>query len=116
MIHAVFKVVISALIILAVSEVSKRSSFIGGLVASLPLVSLLAMIWLYRETHDAARVAALSTSIFWLVLPSLVLFLILPALLKRQVPFYPALGLSLLGMLACYGLMIFVLNKAGLKL
>jgi F0F1-type ATP synthase assembly protein I len=116
MIYPVLKVVISALIILAVSELSKRSSFIGGLLASLPLVSLLAMIWLYRETHDAAKVAALSISIFWLVLPSLVLFVILPILLKRQIPFYPALGLSILGMLAVYALMIFVLNKAGVKL
>ena len=114
--HSILKVLISALIILAASELSKRSSFIGGLLASLPLVSLLAIIWLYRETLDATKVAALSMSIFWLVLPSLVLFLILPALLKRQVPFYPALGLSVLGMFAAYGLMIFVLNKTGIKL
>jgi len=113
--YTIIKLVISALILLAVSEISKRNSFIGGLVASLPLVSVLAMIWLYRETHDAAKVAALSTSIFWLVLPSLVFFLILPALLKRHVSFYPAFGLSILGMLAVYGLMVFVLKKSGMN-
>jgi len=116
MIYPILKVIVSALIISAVSEISKRSSLLGGLLASLPLVSLLAMIWLYRETHDSARVAGLSISIFWLVLPSLILFLILPLLLKRHVPFYPALGLSVLGMLAAYGLMILVLTKAGVKL
>jgi F0F1-type ATP synthase assembly protein I len=116
MIYPILKLVISALIILAVSELSKRSSFMGGLLASLPLVSLLAMIWLYRETHDTAKVAALSASIFWLVLPSLVLFLILPALVKRHVSFYPALGLSILGMVAAYGLMVFVLKKTGINL
>jgi len=115
MIYPVLKLVISALIILAVSEISKRSSFIGGLVASLPLVSLLAIIWLYRETHDAGKVAALSTNIFWLVLPSLVFFLILPALLKRHVAFYPALALSVLGMLAAYGVMVLVLKKVGIN-
>lgn len=116
MIYPVFKLVTSALIILAVSEISKRNSFLAGLVASLPLVSVLAMIWLCRETHDAAKVAVLSANIFWLVLPSLVLFLMLPALLKRHVYFYPALGLSILGMLAAYGLMLFVLQKAGINL
>ena len=116
MIYPVLKLVISALIILAVSEISKRSSFIGGLVASLPLVSVLAMIWLYRDTNDVAKVAALSMNIFWLVLPSLVLFVMLPALLKRQVHFYPALGLSILAMLVAYGLMVLVLKKAGISI
>jgi hypothetical protein len=116
MIYTLIKVLISALIIVAVSEVAKRSSFIGGLVASLPLVSVLAMIWLYRETHDAAKLAALSTSIFWLALPSLVLFLLLPVLLKRHVQFYAALGLSLLAMFAAYGLLVVALNKSGVKL
>src|SRR5690349_12496787 len=68
----IIKLLISAAIIVAVSEVSKRSSLIGGLLASLPLTSFLAMLWLYKDTKDTAKVAALSMSIFWLVLPSLV--------------------------------------------
>ncbi len=116
MIYPVFKLVVSALIVLAVSEISKRSSQMGGLMASLPLVSLLAMIWLFRDTHDPGKVAALSMSIFWLVLPSLVLFLVLPALLKRHMQFYAALLLSLVAMVAAYGLMVSALNKAGIKL
>lgn len=70
----VVKVLITAALIVAVSEVSKRSTFLGGLLASLPLVSFLALLWLYLDTKDTAKVAALSTSIFWMVLPSLVFF------------------------------------------
>ena len=83
MTYTILKFAISAALIVAISEISRRSSFLGGLFASLPMVSLLAMIWLYRDTRDTQKVAALSTSIFWLVLPSLALFLALPALLKR---------------------------------
>lgn len=77
------KILLSALIIFAVGELAKRSTSFGALLASLPLLSILAMLWLWRDTHDAARIARLSTGIFWLVLPSLVLFALLPALLLR---------------------------------
>jgi hypothetical protein len=79
----VFRILISALLIFAISELAKRSSFLGALLASLPLVSILAMIWLWRDTHDAARLAQFSIGVFWLVLPSLVLFALLPRLLTR---------------------------------
>ena len=110
------KVLISAVIIVLVTEISKRNSLVGGLLASLPLVSLLAMLWLYHDTRDTQKIAALSTSIFWLVLPSLALFLALPALLKRGVNFYPALVMSASVMLACYGVLLFALGKFGVKL
>ena len=116
MTHYIIKILITAVLVVAVSEVSKRSSFIGGLLASLPLVSVLAMVWLWQDTRDPAKVAALSTSILWLVLPSLVLFLALPALLKRGVNFYPALAASVAAMLACYGATVFALGKFGIKL
>ncbi len=114
--YLILKFTISAALLVGVSEISKRSSFLGGLLASLPLVSVLAMIWLYRDTRDAQKIAALSTSIFWLVLPSLVLFVVLPVLLKRGFNFYPALGLSITAMLACYGAMLLILNRFGVKL
>ena len=116
MIYTVLKFAISAALIVGISEISKRSSFMGGLLGSLPFVSLLAFVWLYRDTHDTAKVAALSTSIFWLVLPSLALFIALPMLLKRGVTFYPALGFAIAVMLACYGVMVLVLTKLGIKL
>jgi hypothetical protein len=114
--YLIIKFALSAAVLVAVSEISKRSSFIGGLLASLPLVSLLAMIWLYQDTRDAQKIAALSTSIFWLVLPSLVLFIALPICLKRGMSFYPALGISVVAMLACYGVMILILKKLGVQL
>src|SRR4051794_40100408 len=106
MTHYLIKVIVSAGIIAAVSEISKRSAFFGGLLASLPLVSFLGMLWLYRDTKDAAKVAELSTSIFWLVLPSLTFFIAFPALLKNGVNFYPSFALATLIMLACYGVML----------
>jgi F0F1-type ATP synthase assembly protein I len=110
------KVLISAVLIVAVTELAKRSTLLGGLLASLPLVSFLAMLWLYSDTKDAAKVAALSTSIFWLVLPSLVFFLALPALLKLQLNFHLGFGLATALMLVCYGAMLVVLKKAGVNL
>jgi hypothetical protein len=110
------KVLISAVIIVAVSEVSKRSSFYGGLLAALPLVSFLALIWLYLDTKDTVKVARLSTSIFWLVLPSLAFFLVLPPLLKMKLNFYLSLGLATALMLACYGGMGLALKKFGVNL
>lgn len=110
----IIKLLISAAIIVAVSEISKRSSSIGGLLASLPLTSFLAMLWLYRDTHEAAKVAALSTSIFWLVLPSLVFFIALPALLKTHLSFYASFAASTAIMLACYGLMLLILKRLGI--
>jgi hypothetical protein len=111
----IIKTLISAILIVAVAEISKRSSFIGALLASLPLVSVLAMIWLYIDTKDTEKVASLATSIFWLVLPSLSLFITLPMLLRAKVNFYFSLGVSALVMLACYGAMLLVLKKFGIK-
>jgi len=116
MTYTILKFALSAAILVAVSEISKRSSFIGGLLVSLPLTSLLAMMWLWHDTHDSAKISALSTSIFWLVLPSLVLFIALPFLLKRGVAFWSSLGVSVAAMLASYGVMVFGLGKFGIKL
>lgn len=110
------KLLVSAALIVAVTELSKRSTLIGGVLASLPLVSFLAMLWLYFDTHDAKRVAVLSMSIFWLVLPSLAFFLALPALLNRNLNFYLGFGLATAFMLLCYGVMLFGLRKAGVSL
>jgi len=88
------KVLVTAVLVVAISEVAKRSTLAGGIIASLPTTSLLAFIWLYGETGDTAKIAALSTSIFWYVLPSLALFLTLPAVLTQGVAFWPALGIS----------------------
>ena len=103
------KVLLSALMLVAVSEASKRSTVVGGLLASLPLTSILAFIWLYRDTRDPQAISTLSMSIFWLVIPSLVLFLTLPFLLKRMA-FPWALGGAVGCTLIAYGLMLGILR------
>ena len=108
------KIVISALLITVISEIAKRSSFWGAILASLPFVSILAFIFLYVETKDVQKISALSLDIFWLVIPSLVLFVSLPALLKREVSFYPALALSCGLTIAAYFLMTWGLKKWGM--
>ncbi len=113
----IIKILVTTALVVAVSELSKRHSFAAGLLASLPLLSLLAMLWLYFDTKDTGKVAALSTSIFWLVFPSLVFFLALPPLLlKAKLNFYLSFGLATALMLACYGLMLIGLKKAGINL
>ena len=107
----IIKVLISSLLIVAITEISKRSSFLGGLLASLPLVSFLALIWLYVDTGDTAKVAALSKSIFWLVLPSLIFFIALPPLLKAKLNFSASMALATAAMLVAYGAMLLVLRK-----
>ena len=116
MIYYVVKVAISALLIVAIAEISKRSSFVGAILASVPLVSVLAMIWLYIDTRDADKVAALASGIFWLVLPSLALFIALPILLKQGFNFYLSLSASIAITIACYGVMVAVLNQFGIEL
>lgn len=112
----IVKLLVSGAIIVGISELSKRSSFLGGLLASLPLVSLLGMTWLYLDTKDPVKVAALSYSIFWLVFPSLVLFLALPPLLKMKVNFFLAVSIATGLMLVAYGAMLVVLKKLDVKL
>lgn len=83
MIQYITKTVITLAIIIAVSVIGKKSSLIGGILISLPIVSILAMMWLWVDTKDKIKVAQLSISIFWLVIPSLMLFISLPILLKK---------------------------------
>lgn len=111
--YVLIKVALTAGIVVLASEIARRSTLLGGLVAALPLVSLLALVWLYIDSGDAVRVAAFSRSVFWLVLPSLPLFLILPALLEARMRFYPALLLSLAVMAVSYGIVGLILKRVG---
>lgn len=111
MLYYFLKVALTAVLVVAVSEVSKRSSLLGGALASLPLVSYLGMIWLYIDTGSTDKVSELSSNIFWLVLPSLSFFLFLPYLLKKGVGFGVSLGISTVGMIGLYFAMALCLTK-----
>ena len=116
MLYYIVKLALSAIIIVAVSELAKRQSTWGGLLASLPLVSLLAIIWLYVDTRDVRQVSELSLSIFWLVLPSLLFFLALPLLLRQGMGFAASLALAVLVTLVAYALMLAALKRFGIQL
>lgn len=116
MTYYILKIVITTLLIVLISEIAKRSSFVGAILASVPLVSVLAMLWLYLDTKDIHKVSALSFSIFWLVLPSLSLFATLPLLLKQGVGFYLSISISIGITVLSYWLMISALNHFGVKL
>ena len=116
--HAYYavKVLVSALLIVAISEAAKRSSTLGALLASLPLISILAFVWLYLDTGSAERIASLSLDIFWLVIPSLLLFLALPGLIRLGWGFWPSLLASLAATSAAYLAMLWLLKQFGAPL
>jgi hypothetical protein len=114
--YLIIKAALSGVIVAAVSEIARRYPGWGGLVASLPLTSLLAMLWLWRDTHDPARIAGLSMGAFWFILPSLPMFAVLPALLRNGIGFWIATGISVAGTLALYALMLWAAPRIGLKL
>ena len=116
LVYYLIKIFITTSLIVVISEIAKRSSFVGALLASIPLISLLAMVWLYIDTKDVTKVGNLSVSIFWLVLPSLALFVALPILLKQGLNFYISIGISIMVTIGCYWLIITVLNYYGIKL
>ena len=110
------KVLISAMIIVAVSEVSKMNATLGALIKSLPLISLLSILWIYHDTKNISIISTLSTSTFWLVLPTLPLFLILPYLLNHKVGFYTSLSVSLAIMVCLYVITALILKRFGLEI
>lgn len=110
------KLFASAAIIALVSEVAKRNASMGGLIASLPLISLMGILWLWHDTKDKIRIADHVFSTFWYVLPSLPMFLLLPYLLKRDVNFYLAMGACIVLTFALYSATVWALSRAGIKL
>ena len=116
MIYNIVKILISAILIALISEVSKRSTLFGAILASIPLVSVMAMIWLYFDTNDSLQVVQLSKSIFWLVIPSLVLFITFPFFIRLQLSFYTALSASLIAMVITYFITIAILDKFDIHL
>ncbi|MHB1204477.1 MAG: DUF3147 family protein [Rhodospirillaceae bacterium] len=114
MTYLIIKALLSGIIVLAVSEVARRSPSIGGLIASLPLVSILAIIWLWRDTSDIEQIAKHAEGTFWFVLPSLPMFLVLPVLLRHGVSFWISLGVCVVLTMTLYGLAIWLMSKFGL--
>lgn len=116
MIYYITKVAVTAVLVVLISEIAKRSSFVGAVLASVPLTSVLAMVWLYLDTGDIEKISTLASSVFWLVLPSLALFVALPVLLGQGINFYLSLAVSIGITALCYWLMVTVLGYYNVKL
>ena len=116
MIWYIVKLLVSAGIIVLISELSKNLPLLASLVASLPLISVLGMIWMYGEKVETEKIAAHAEGTFWYVLPSLPMFLVIPWMMKKGISFPASLsaGIFLTGIL--YFLMTRMLAKFGLNL
>ncbi len=116
MLYLFIKAAISGAIIAAISEIAKRWPGFGALIASLPLVSVLGMLWLWKDKPDVANMAAHAEATFWYVLPSLPMFLLIPLLLRKGVGFYPSLLAGCVLTVVLYAAMTAIAPRFGLKL
>lgn len=114
MLQFIVKAAVSGLLVALVSTVARKYPGWGGLLASLPLVSLMAMIWLYGETRDADKVAALAGSTFWYILPSLPMFLVIPALIRSGWSFAAAIAVAVVVTLLLYAGMNWLAPRLGI--
>jgi hypothetical protein len=116
MLYLIVKAGLSGIIVAILSEVAKRYPGWGGLIASLPLVSVLGMIWLWRDTGDTARISSYSEAAFWFVIPSLPMFLLIPWMLRHDWPFRIALAAGCALTILLYSLTIWAGPRLGLRL
>jgi hypothetical protein len=114
-VYLLLKALLSGALIAVASEVARRSSLMGAILISLPLASILALVWLYRDTRDTAAVSALSWSILWVIVPSLVFFVVLPLAL-RSTGFWPALLLACAVTGVSYAVWVWAAHRIGYDL
>jgi len=114
MIYYFIKLIITALVVVIVSEVAKRSTFIGAIIISIPLTSLLAFTWLYIDTKDYQKVIDLSYGTILLSIPSFAFFIILPILLKFKQNFAFSIAISIIGTAIIYFIFSYFLKKFGI--
>lgn len=111
----VTKYLVTAAVVVVVSEAAKRSDRLGGLIAALPLVTVLTLIWLQLEHQSQAKIANHAWYTFWYVVPTLPMFLVFPALLPR-IGFWPALGTCVVVTIVSFGLFALVVRRFGIEL
>lgn len=116
MAYYITKLIITTFLIVLISEIAKRSSLVGALLAAIPLVSILAMTWMYVDTNSSTNAVEFSNRIVWLIAPSMTLFIVFPILIKKGLSFYPSMGISIVMTILAYYSVIFVLGKFGIKL
>jgi len=113
--YLIVKYLITAGVVVLVSELAKRSDKLGGLVAALPLVTVLTLIWLYVEQQPLGKIANHAWYTFWYVIPTLPMFLAFPLLLPR-IGFWPTLLACIFITMICFGLFAVVVRRFGIEL
>lgn len=111
----IIKYLLTSAVVVGVSEFAKRSDRLGGLIAALPLVTLLALIWLYVEKQPEQKIANHAWYTFWYVLPTLPMFLAFPVLLPR-IGFWPTLLACIVLTIVCFGLFAMLVRRFGIEL
>jgi len=114
--YIVLKIVLTALIVVTISEISRRSTIIAGIVASIPLTSLLAIMWIYFDTSDLENIKNLSSNILMMIPPSLTFFICLPLLIDMKIEFYLSVFFSIAITIFIYWLYIYILGILGINL
>jgi len=116
MLYLTLKAAISGILIALASEIARRYAGLGALIASLPLVSILGMIWLWRDTRDPARLADHAAATLWYVCPSLPMFVLIPLMLRAGYGFYPTLALGCALTFVLYLVTLWLGHRLGLAL
>jgi len=109
------KYLVTAAVVVLVSELARRSDKLGAFVASLPLVTILVLIWLYIEHQPAGKIANHAWYTFWYVVPTLPMFLAFPLLLPR-LGFWPTLASCIAITVVCFGLFALLVRRFGIEL
>ena len=105
------KGIFSGAVVVIASEVAKKTAVFGALITSIPIISVLSLTWLYEDTKDTAQVADFAESILWLVLPSTLLFILLPYLLRQGWSFENSMLTGITATILAYGIGIFLASS-----
>lgn len=115
MIWILTKYLVTAGVIVAVTEIAKRSGKLGALITALPLIAVLSLIWMFAEKQPSARIGTYATYTFWYVLPTLPMFLAF-APIQTRYGFWAAMGGSVVITIICFLLLARIIRPFGIEL
>lgn len=112
----IIKYALTSFVIVAVSEIAKRSDKAGALISSLPLVTIIVMIWLYLEKQGNQKIGNHAYYTFWYVIPTLPMFLVMPWLMAKGVNFWASLAICVLVTFGCFIMTVIIAKRFGANL
>lgn len=116
MVFCIVKYAVTALVIVVVSEIAKRTERVGALIAALPLVAIMVLVWLHVERQSAEKLSRYAYYTFWYVIPTLPMFLLIPWLLGRGTPFWRSLAAGVVVTVFCFFLTAAAAGRFGVQL